>query len=99
MTGGQEMHLKWNEHAGANDRFEDGDDDDDDDDNEDPKLDEGNDNNWTKTGGVEIDQGNLLTLMMIPNILKGGRELMCDKYVINFPDAVEGREFLRKVCK
>ena len=28
-----------------NDRFEDGDDDDDDDDNEDPKLDEGNDNN------------------------------------------------------
>ena len=38
MTGGQEMHLKRNEHAGANDRFED-------DDNEDPKLDEGNDNN------------------------------------------------------
>ena len=42
MTGGQEMHLKRNEHAGANDRF---DDDDNEDDNEDPKLDEGNDNN------------------------------------------------------
>ena len=77
MTGGQEMHLKRNEHAGANDRFED-------DDNEDPKLDEGNDNNWTKTGGVEIDQGNLLTLMMILNILKGGRELMCDKYYLKY---------------
>ena len=40
---GQEMHLKWIEHAGANDRFED--DDDEDDGNEDPKLDERNDNN------------------------------------------------------